>query len=342
MKNKNNWNSYSYKLPNKILTLTEINKALIKFKNSVFLNLTADQYIYIIFKVKTDDIIIRSISTVQRVNKLTFMDLMQVFIEHWGLKSENYLSFNFEEIIFNYKIISKDSENSTTILNKVKPKKSNFVNLLKIGTYNFPTTMNIFDWGGVDFILGDKEQIVYRKYSNAVYHIKFINKTHKMVVEYRKENRIIVTFTDELLDINNLGTFKRTIKNQILYFKDGKLDYKEKIYIFPSIEKLKPKAFLINKFITMDLETYNDNGKLIPYAVSIYNGYKFNYFYLSDYENSTQMLITAIKSLLQRKYNGYKVYLHNFGNFDAIFLFDVLNQLSENIEIQRHNDKFIN
>ena len=64
MKNKNNWNSYSYKLPNKILTLTEINKALIKFKNSVFLNLTADQYIYIIFKVKTDDNIIRSISTV--------------------------------------------------------------------------------------------------------------------------------------------------------------------------------------------------------------------------------------------------------------------------------------
>nr|WVH37941.1 DNA polymerase [Dichomitus squalens] len=102
-----------------------------------------------------------------------------------------------------------------------------------------------------------------------------------------------------------------------------------------------PKAFLIKKFLVMDLETYNLNGKLIPYAVSIYNGHKYHFFYLTDYENSTQMLIAAIKTLMLRRYHGYKVYLHNFSNFDGIFLINILNELSENISIKRHNDKFI-
>ena len=311
MKPTSSWNSYSYKLPNKLLTRAEISNALIKFNQSVFSSLSADQYVYIIFKVKTDDNIIRSISTVQRVNKLTSYDLIKVFIEHWELKTDNYEHFNIEEIIFNYKLISRESENITAILNKPLPvrdiNKRNFVNLLKVGTYNFPITMDIFEWGGVDFILNEKEAIVYRNHSSASYHIKFIDQTHQMIVEYRKENRIIVAFTDELLDINNLGTFKRTIKNQILYFKDGKLDYKEKLYTFPTIGKLVPKPFQIEKFLVMDLETYKFNGKLVPYAVSIYTGYNYNFFYLSDYENSTQMLVAAIKTLMLRKYNSYKV-----------------------------------
>lgn len=163
-----------------------------------------------------------------------------------------------------------------------------------------------------------------------------------MQVQYRIKNKTLITFTDELLDINNLGTFKRTIKNQAIYFKDGKLDYKEKFYNFPFIQKLNPKAFLIEKFLVMDIETYKDNGILIPYAVSIYNGEKYDYFYLSDYENSTQMLITAVKSLMLRKYDSYKVYLHNFSHFDGVFLLDILNQLSENIEPQINDGIFKN
>ena len=167
-------------------------------------------------------------------------------------------------------------------------------------------------------------------------------KNNKMQVQYRIKNKTLITFTDELLDINNLGTFKRTIKNQAIYFKDGKLDYKEKFYNFPLIQKLNPKAFLIEKFLVMDIETYKDNGILIPYAVSIYNGEKYDYFYLSDYENSTQMLITAVKSLMLRKYDSYKVYLHNFSHFDGVFLLDILNQLSENIEPQINDGIFKN
>ena len=39
------------------------------------------------------------------------------------------------------------------------------------------------------------------------------------------------------------------------------------------------------------------------------------------------MLIDCIKSLMLRKYHGYKIYLHNLGNFDGIFLLNIFSQI---------------
>ena len=162
-----------------------------------------------------------------------------------------------------------------------------------------------------------------------------------MEVAYKIRNKTLLTFTDELLDSNNLGTFKRTIKNQTFYFERGQLKYKEKVYTFPIIKKLNPKPYLINKFITMDLETLSIDGKLSPYAVSTYDGKEYNFFYLSDYNNSDELLIDSIKSLMIRKYHGYKVYLHNFSNFDGVFLLNILTQLSDDIHPIINDGKFI-
>ena len=43
------------------------------------------------------------------------------------------------------------------------------------------------------------------------------------IVKYVLNNKPLITFTDELLDINNLGTFKRTIQNQKFLFVDTQL-----------------------------------------------------------------------------------------------------------------------
>ena len=56
------------------------------------------------------------------------------------------------------------------------------------------------------------------------------------------------------------------------------------------------------------------------------------FFFLSYYTNSDELLVQAIKYLMQRKYNGYKVYIHNFGRFDGIFLLKVLTSLSNRIK----------
>nr|WVH37940.1 DNA polymerase [Dichomitus squalens] len=214
MQNTNTWNVFSSPEPkeggpNKLITVSQIIGATNKFYAEVLSTLSDGQYLLIIFKIRTNENLIRSISTLQRVNKFIQDDLIAVFIEHWELKEENYKHFKIEEIILNYKIISKEeSKENTAIINKPLKNRVNYNNFLKIGTYNFPVTMDLFEWGGVDFILNDKEAIVFKKHSHSVYHIRFIENTHKMVVEYRKSNRVIVSFTDELLDVNNLGTFR--------------------------------------------------------------------------------------------------------------------------------------
>ena len=333
------WYTYKYILNNNILTEKDIKLAINGFMNTIFNELPNNQYLLIIFKIKTEDKLHRTISTVQRINKLDKYELLSVFNEYWILKSNNYVQFSITEIHFNYKLIENSLKITSSKINRPENLTYN-PKLLKCGSFNFPQTMDLFQWGDVQFILDNKEAIVYKHHSSAQYHVKFDK--HTMIVKYVLNNKPLITFRDELLDINNLGTFKRTIKNQIFQFVDTQLISKEKLYKFPIIKKLSGKPFLINKFITMDLETINVNGKLIPYVIAHYVGTSSQTFYVTDYRDHKDMLIACIKSLMQRKYNGYKVYLHNFSNFDGIFLFNILNELSNDIKPIINDGNFIN
>jgi len=46
-------------------------------------------------------------------------------------------------------------------------------------------------------------------------------------------------------------------------------------------------------------------------------------YYLSDYKSSYEMLLQALTELLEFNPNA-KVYIHNFANFDYMFLIKVL------------------
>ncbi len=87
-----------------------------------------------------------------------------------------------------------------------------------------------------------------------------------------------------------------------------------------------------NKFITLDIETQTINNIMTLYCICFYDGKSSKSFYLSDYKDNQEMLLYAITSLLKRKYNGYKVYVHNLSNFDGIFILKILSSI-ENIKI---------
>jgi hypothetical protein len=69
----------------------------------------------------------------------------------------------------------------------------------------------------------------------------------------------------------------------------------------------------------MDLETKSIGGCLTPYCVSTFDGKQAYSFYITDYDSSEEMLKASINFILRRKYNGHRVYLHNFSYFDGIF-----------------------
>lgn len=109
------------------------------------------------------------------------------------------------------------------------------------------------------------------------------------------------------------------------------------------LEEIKKDTSIKNKFLTMDIETRDINGYKTPYCISFFDGKIANSFYLSDFNNPEEMLEEAIKSIMSRKYDKYKVYLHNFSNFDGVFLLKTLSNLSEKVlrPIIR-DDKIIN
>jgi hypothetical protein len=106
LKYHNKWLEYQYKLHYKIITKENINEALNKFWNEkITNNVKESQIILIQFKVKLTNDIIRSISYLQNVTNSDFELLLDLFINFWEIKSEDYHALNFEEIIFTYKII---------------------------------------------------------------------------------------------------------------------------------------------------------------------------------------------------------------------------------------------
>ena len=96
------------------------------------------------------------------------------------------------------------------------------------------------------------------------------------------------------------------------------------------------------KIITMDLETRVINEIMSYYCVSIYDGKVFKSFYLSDFSNEKEMLRDSILYLMKRKYHKYKVYLHNFSRFDAVFLLTTITEICDNVLPIKRDGNFIN
>jgi hypothetical protein len=335
----NKWLEYRYNLNFEILKRTDIEICLNKFYEEIMNQLNDDRYILIILKIKKSEGLFRSISRMQRLNKKDFNKLYDILIESWNIKNEEYHSWLIESIILNYTILPSEEETRSSKL--LKPKRDKYPKKVyeKIKTlgYNFPNTMDITKWGSVQFLKNYTEAIVYKLFSNAEYHIKIEEKC--LTVDYKINGKTILSFTDTMEDVNNLGTFTREFENQIYNFINGKLILKRKINKVAKLKTLKEEAHYSDKFITMDIETQRRDDKHKPYAVCLFDGKEKISFYLSYYKDREDLLISSIKFIMKRKYQGYKIYFHNFSNFDGIFYIKILTSLSDNIDpIIKDND----
>jgi hypothetical protein len=138
--------------------------------------------------------------------------------------------------------------------------------------------------------------------------------------------------------------FKRVIKDQEYIFKDGFVIFKTILRKCKFISKISKSPFLSSSFVTMDLETRKIAGGILkPYCLSIYDGVTTKTFYLTDFKDIRSMLEAGIRCLMKRKYDGFRVYLHNFSNFDSIFLINTLKRLTDGpLKPNRRNGKLIN
>jgi hypothetical protein len=225
-------------------------------------------------------------------------------------------------VIFTYKIWPLNSNIS-------KAKKSELTEKVKTTHFkgvDLPNTMDFTMWGAIIF-QSDTLAFVKKKGSNIFYNINIFEKHTN--VEVKQDDRILIDFTDEMMNQSNLNSFKRTLKNKIYIFVDGEIKLKtiKKKTLFL---KTQIKSFCLSeKFITMDLETRTINGIMSVYCVSIFDGKKVKSFFIQDFKSVNEMIVNSLRYLMRNKYDKHRVYLHNFSNFDAIFLIDILASLTD-------------
>lgn len=159
---------------------------------------------------------------------------------------------------------------------------------------------------------------------------KVLNKVYEYLKRPKPEifDLSKLTCLFEFEDTDNGSTFKRRLNDLVLTFdKKDKLLYYEALFPNTTFVQKRNKSFPhFKKIITMDIETIDDNGSLIPCAIGFYDGVK-SMVYTADFSSSVlasdavdKMFKQAFDDLLVSKYHGYTVYIHNFKGFDGVFL----------------------
>jgi hypothetical protein len=229
------------------------------------------------------------------------------------------------------------------LLNKQSKINENNIKTDKLPTfkfygYNLPLNIDYKLWGTVLY-KEDNILNIRKNFSNLIYKIIF-NSGYNNIEILDSNNNIILKFIDKYSE--DKSSFIRIINNQSYHIKNGQLIIKSLKKTSNYLKSLKIDKKLNNNFITLDIETQTINNIMTPYCICFYDGKSSNSFYLADYKNNQEMLLYAITSLLKRKYNGYKVYVHNLSNFDGIFILKILSSIKYiNIKPIIKDDKMI-
>jgi hypothetical protein len=244
-------------------------------------------------------------------------------------KSEYYNETQIESLIFSYgfkdcKIANKEEINLD-------------INSIVHNELNLPISLNPMDYGKflkTITIENGKLFVVQNSKGQIIMFSKFEEFNE---IEYLNNGKSLTKFKDEVTSKN---TFVRILDNKKYYFENKDQILFTKDIKTKFISKINKSKTLVNNFITLDIETYIKDNILIPFCISIYDGNIKSNFYLSDFKNHEELIISALKSIMIRKYNNYNVYMHNMAKFDIIFLFKYLAKLGVLHPII-HNDRII-
>jgi DNA polymerase type B, organellar and viral len=328
LKNKLNWIDFKLEIKNNNFTTVLFeNKLNIFWKEIMETKLTENQHIWLLFRLKWDNNEFATIGKLVKLNKEDENYLFEYIMRYMEDKTEYYKEQALKSIIFSY-----------TIRKGLAKEKVNFDNInFKYQNYKdhkLPITMNPLEYGDLIRNIGN------------VFVVQ-INKTHLVDITQEENRNIVKLFINakelyEYIDIKiNDTTFERYIDNKKFTFKNGELIL---LTIDKSTNFIKPLNLdnkLTNKFITLDIETYqNKDGIMIPYCICRYDGVNSYEYKLINYKSSKDMIIDCIKDIMVRKYDNYQVYTHNLSGFDGIFLLKILVELGK-VKPLIHNEKII-
>lgn len=341
----NKFYSYIYNMNNSPISKDVLIHIINKFFDEIIMINSEVKSVHIQLRFMFNKDRVRSVSNVFLVKVGDRKDVIKQFLECLEVKNDYYVLDSIDNVVIYYKLNAKDLD---IVKKQTIPieSKNIYNNTSIINGYKLPNTMDLWLWG--ECVFNDKHTIAtIKRFNSKIIYKVFLYDTSYHVQVISETNKILFEFTDECntyigrdLDLN---TFVRSYNNNKYNYNDGKLTAK---IINKKADKIKPLKYNI---ITMDLETRSlpldkegSSSKMEVVCVSIYDGNTTKSFYIDDYKNPRDLLTNSIKSILTRKYSGYKVYLHNFSNFDSIFMLSVLTDLTDKIEPIIRDGRYIN
>jgi hypothetical protein len=329
-KSIHNWNAMEFNLGNVLFTIDLFKTKFKLFWDRVEPEFTIDNHMFILFKVKYQGSDFATIGNLQRINQNDKDWYINWIINNMILKSEYYNETAIESFIFSYGF--KNEKISTKEIIKTNLNIQNYKNNKLVISYN------PLDFGKLisEIRIENYTQFILQNIGNILVKINQFEKYNE--VSLISGGNTILNFKDEWISENK---FVRILDNKKFYFENNLETLFTKEIKGKFISKLSGTKNLKNEFITLDIETFIKDSILTPYCVCIYDGKTKSSFYLSDYTNVRELIITALKSIMIRKYNGYNVYMHNMAKFDIIFLLKYLIELGT-VQPRIHNGRIIN
>jgi len=326
---KNIWNVLTLNFGKKVFTTSLFKNKFNQFWENIHYQFNENNHLFILFKIKYANNDLVSIGKLQRLNKSDKNWYIDFIIENMKFKSEYYNETQIDSIIFSYGFKKGSIPNKDNINLNIKS--------MIIKDIKLPISLNPINFGRLSKTLNIENGQLFILQNNNGETIMFSKFNEHNEIEYLKNGISLIKFKDEIVSENK---FVRIIDNKNYYFENGEQFAMTKEMKSKFISKTAKSKNLVNNFITLDIETYIKDNILTPFCISIYDGKSISNFYLTDYKNVDNLIITALQSIMIRKYNGYNVYMHNMAKFDIIFLFKYLLKLGL-VHPIIHNDRII-
>jgi len=318
-----NWNNLEIKLKNPILITKGLLKSNInKFWDEKMNHLDDNHHILFILRLRFENNEVVSASTLKKIDKNSKDDLIEYLYDRLtAVSSETYTTKPVKSIIFSYGIREGvidqfTSDISTTNINKKYQIFYN--NKLPIVNSGLPN-----EYGKILSSNNNKYTIFVDNKILIILDSDLKDNQQINKIKYIKNGREIANWIDTVIGENSI---MREIGKSIYYYENMELVLIRVIKKSKPIEKIKINKSLINKIITMDLETVLIDNIHVPYLLSWFDGNITNSYYIESLDPVTieleilRMINRAITDICIRKYNNYKIYFHNFSKFDGYFL----------------------
>lgn len=344
---KTHWIKQSYTTQMDLLTANASSEYVDKFWKDVVSHFDTGQTFCLILKALSEDKGYITLTTLQMFTSSELEICQNVIKEFVALKEDDYIS-SVVKIEFVYKLVSAEPNLDLSIGCNRKIHTTEKGSLLRktsiptsrLNGYVLPSSLNLDEWGQISWSSDKKEAFISKSQSKCDYSVKILDNIR--FVKLLLDTRLILEFKDEATEGNNLGTFIRTIQNNTYYYKDFKVILMKRFIKTTNISTIKRRTpYLNTRFLTMDIETKKYNDILKATTISVYDGDSIKSSFITDFDNAEEMIKITILSLMSRKYNGYRVYLHNFSGFDSVFILKILIQLSQDVKVIMKDNKLI-